>query len=199
MKISPVLSELRKRLQKFKRYGYDLPASREHILKRAGIRRGTVLEIGTGKGHLTSLLAKKNLYLVSIDMDPASLQTAKKHLKALKRHSRVLLRLMNAEKLRFPSRSFDHVISADFFHHAKRPLRCLKEMMRVTRGILTLADLNRRGVKTMDLVHQSEGKRHARSRIPFPDLKEYLLKNGFNVKSYRHTCHQIFVAQRRNS
>ena len=194
-----VLSSLQKRLREFKQYGYDLPASRNYIWKRSGIRNGSVLEIGTGKGHQTALIAKQGLKAVSIDLDPKTLKVAKTHLAALRLNQRVIIRKMNAEKLRFQSLSFDHVISVDFFHHTKNPLRCLREMMRVTRKTLTIADLNQNGMRIMDLVHKSEGKRHETPKIPFGDIKKHLLAHHFNVKSYRHPCHQIFVAQRRNS
>ena len=194
-----VLSSLRKRNKQFKQYGYDLPASRRFIWKLSGIRRGKVLEIGTGKGHLAALLAQKGLKITSVDLDEEVLKTAKAHLSALKLSRRVSLRKMNAEKIRFKSRSFDNVISMDFFHHAKNPLGCLREMMRVARKTLTIADLNQNGMRIMDLVHKNEGKKHETPKIPFRDLKKHLLAHNFNVKSHRHPCHQIFVAQRRNS
>lgn len=194
-----VLSTLQKRLREFKRHGYDLRASRRFIWKSSGIRHGKVLEIGTGKGHLTALLAQKGLEIISVDRDGDILKTAKAHLSALKITKHVLLRKMNAERLRFRPRSFGHVISMDFFHHAKKPLRCLREMMRVTRNTLVIADLNQNGMRIMDLVHKNEGKKHETSKIPFQGLKKYLLAHNFNIKSYRQPCHEIFVAQRRNS
>ena len=194
-----VLAVLHKRTRQFKRCGYDLPDSRDYLWKKSGIRNGKVLEIGTGKGHLTALLARKGLKIISVDLDGEALKTAKAHLSALKLSSPVSLRKMNAEKLRFNSGSFDNVISMDFFHHAKNPLRCLREMIRVTRKTLAIADLNQNGMRIMDLVHKSEGKKHETPKIPFPDLKKHLLAHNFNVKSYRHPCHKIFVAQRRNS
>ena len=194
-----VLSSFKKRTRQFKQYGYDLPASRRFIWKMSGIRHGKILEIGTGKGHLTALLAQKGLKIISVDLDGEVLKTAKAHLSALKFSKRVSLRKMSAEKLRFKSESFDNVISMDFFHHTKEPLRCLREMMRVTRKTLSIADLNQNGIRIMDLVHKTEGKKHETPKIPFKDLKKHLLAHHFNVKSYRHPCHQIFVAQRRNS
>lgn len=194
-----VLASLKKKIRQFRRYGYDLPASRRFIWKVAGISGGKVLEIGTGKGHLTALLAQKGLKVLSVDLDKGALKTAQAHLAALKMGRRASLRKMNAEELRFSSQSFDHVISMDFFHHARDPLRCLREMMRVTRRTLTIADLNKRGMKIMDRIHQNEGKEHETPKIPLRDLKKHLLAHHFNVQSYRHPCHQIFVAQRRNS
>ena len=197
--MNPVLSSLQKRLRGFKSHGYDLPASHRFIWKLSGVRHGKILEIGTGKGHLTALLAQKGLQIISVDLDGEVLKTAKVHLSALKRSKRVSLRKMNAEKLQFKSWSFDNVISMDFFHHARNPIRCLKEMMRVTRNTLTIGDLNKNGMRIMDIVHRNEGKRHKKPKIPFEELKEYFLAHEFNVKSYRHPCHQIFVAQRRKS
>ena len=198
MRANQVLSSLRKRTRAFKKCGYDLPASRNYIFWKCGFRKGTVLEIGSGKGHLTACLAKKGLKIISLDLDPESLRTARMHLAAMKLSKYAIFRRMNAEKLLFPSQSFDQVISVDFFHHAKDPVRCLKEMMRVTRKTLVIADLNKKGMRIMDRVHRSEGKKHEASRISFEDLKSHLVKNGFIVKRYRHICHQIFITQRRS-
>lgn len=198
MNKKPVLSDLKKRLRQFKHHGYDLPASRRFVWKVSGIREEKVLEIGTGKGHLTALLAKKGLLPVSIDLDPEPLRIAGRHLKELGLHKRATLRAMNAERLVFASHSIDHVISADFFHHAKDPVRCLREMMRVARTTIVIADLNARGMRILDRIHRKEGKKHETPVIPFRKLGRNLRKNGFTVKSYRHPCHEIFVAQRRS-
>ena len=194
-----VLPTLQKRLRQFKRYGYDLPASRRKLLELSEILDGKILEVGTGKGHLTALLVKKNLNPVSIDLDPKSLRIAKLHLKELGLGNRATLRKMNAEKLSYAPRSFDHVISIDFFHHAQKPLRCLQELIRVSKKTLAIADLNKRGMRVMDLVHKNEGNKHEGAKIPFRELKKRLLSSGFNIKSYHQPCHDIFVAQRRNS
>lgn len=199
MPLNSVLASLQKRTRQFKRHGYDLPASRRFFWKVSGVRSGKVLEIGTGKGHLTALLAKKKVKAISIDLDGEALKTAGAHLSELNLSRRVSLRKMNAEKLAFPSRSFDSVFSMDFFHHAGNPLRCLKEMMRVARKNLMIADLNSKGLRIMDRIHRAEGKRHETPKVPFRELGRYLRKNGFIVRNYRHTCHQIYIAQRRRT
>lgn len=199
MALNSLLASLQKRTRQFKRYGYDLPASRRFFWKVSGVRSGNVLEIGTGKGHLTALLAKKKVKVISIDLDGEVLKTAGAHLSELDLIRRVSLRKMNAEKLAFPSQSFDSVLSMDFFHHAGNPLRCLREMARVARRTIAIADLNSRGMRIMDRVHRTEGKRHETPKVPFRELGRYLRKNGFIVRSYRHNCHQIYIAQRRKT
>ena len=52
---------------------------------------------------------------------------------------------MNAERLRYKPDYFSQVISVNFIHHAKNPARCLKEMMRVTKNKLIIADINKKG------------------------------------------------------
>ena len=60
----------RKRLELFKKYGYDIPKARNFILSKAKLAKGSsMLEIGTGKGHMTIVLAKKGFRLISIDLD----------------------------------------------------------------------------------------------------------------------------------
>jgi len=193
-----VILSLYKRIRLFRKYGYDLPASRKYLLEKCIPFVGKVLEIGSGKGHFTACLAKKRFKIISVDLDPDALRISKKHLTALKLSKQVLFRKINAEKLPFPSRSFNQVVSIDIFHHAKNPFRCLREMMRVTQKNLLIADLNKKGMRVMDRVHQLEGKKHESSRISFKALKRHLERNGFLVKSYRHNCHQIFQAQRRD-
>ncbi|MCM8776518.1 MAG: class I SAM-dependent methyltransferase [Candidatus Omnitrophica bacterium] len=195
--MTDVVLQIRKRLRLFKKYGYDLPASRQYFLKKVCFCKGPVLEIGTGKGHLTVAMAKRGLQVISLDSDPKQLAVARVHLKALKLSGYVRFKKMNAEKLRFKTQAFDSVVSMDFFHHAQKPLRCLKEMMRVTKRTLAIADLNKNGMAVMGRLHKSEGKTHEISKIPFRALREYLLKNGFKVKNFRHQCHAMIIAQRR--
>ena len=119
------------RLKLFKRHGYDIPKAREFILKKAKISEGKMLEVGTGRGHMAVVLAKNGFKLVSIDLDRKAQNAAKLKLKSLKLDKFVLLKIMNAERLKYKDNSFDYVISVNFIHHAKNPSKCLKEMIRV--------------------------------------------------------------------
>jgi hypothetical protein len=100
---------------------------------------------------------------------------------------------MNAERINYASKSFDCVISADFFHHARYPSRCLKEMSRVARFKLCIADLNVRGMSIMDKIHQREGKKHSVSKISMKRIKEFLEDKKWKVKTYKTACHNIVV------
>ena len=130
------------RLKLLKKYGYDIPKIRNRIIVKAGLSfDGNMLEVGTGRGHMAGALARKGFKFVSIDLDKKGQEVAKTHLKALKGRKSVSFKIMNAEKLRYKNSSFNYVISVDFIHHAKHPVKCLKEMIRVVRNTLIIADI----------------------------------------------------------
>jgi protein-L-isoaspartate O-methyltransferase len=72
------------RLRLFKKYGYDIPKARRFILTKAKVLGERILEVGTGKGHMTVTLAKNGLKVVSIDLDRKAQDVAKLKLQSLK-------------------------------------------------------------------------------------------------------------------
>ncbi len=184
----------RRKLALFKHLGYDNLKARRFVVAKAGIVRGSILEVGTGKGHMAMALAAKGLRLVSIDLDREAQRTAQENLRGAGLDRLVALRQMNAEKLGYKDNFFDHVISVNFMHHAQRPQQCIREMVRVAKQTIVIADLNKRGAAIMDKVHQSEGHRHEQTRMPLGEIKAYLRKLGLKVKTYRDSCQTVFVA-----
>ncbi len=68
------------------------------ILAKAKLSKGRTLEVGTGKGHLAIVLAKKGFRFISIDLDRKAQGVAKKVLKELKLDKLATLKIMDAEK-----------------------------------------------------------------------------------------------------
>ncbi len=186
------------RLELFKQYGYDIPKARNFIIAKAGISKGRILEVGTGRGHMAVALAKKGLKLVSIDMDRKAQQVAKAKLKAMKLDKLITLKVMNAERLKYKDNSFDYVVSVNFIHHAKNPARCLKEMARVTKNKLIIADLNKKGERIIEKVHGLDGHSHPASKMPLKDATAFLEKSGMIVNVYEDTCQTILVTIKEN-
>ena len=190
------IQEAQARLKLFKKYGYDIPKARNFILSKAKLSKGRMLEVGTGKGHLAIVLAKKGFRFISIDLDREAQGVAKKVLKELKLDKLATLKIMDAEKLRFPDSKFDSVISVNFIHHAKNPAKCIKEMVRVTKGKLVIADLNKRGERIMEEVHGLDGHRHHASKMSLSSVKTLLEEFGLSVKTYYDSCQTILVAKK---
>ena len=184
------------RLKLFKKYGYDMPKARNFILAKARLAKGSILEVGTGKGHMTVVLAKKGFKLVSIDLDKKAQDIARMHLKSIKHSSPVTLKIMDAEQLRYKDNSFDCVISVNFIHHAKNPGRCLKEMIRVAKNKLIIADINKRGERIMEKVHRLDGHSHEISKMSLKETKALLKKVDIKVRVYRDNCQTVLIAKK---
>lgn len=191
-----LIKQDQEKLKLFNNYGYDIPKSRNFILVKSKISWGKILEVGTGKGHMVVALAKKGLKVISIDLDRKAQDVAKQKLKILKLDKLVSLKNMNAERLKYKDSSFDEVISVNFIHHAKNPVKCLKEMVRVAKNKLIIADLNKRGEKVMGKVHALDGHKHPASEMSMLGVKKYLEQQGLLVKVYRDVCQTVIIAKK---
>jgi len=184
------------RLKLFKKYGYDIPKARNFILAKAKLSKGSILEIGTGKGYMTVVLAKKGFRLISIDLDKESQHVSGIKLKAIKLDKLVKLKIMDAEHLRYKAGFFDYVVSVNFLHHAENPLKCLKEMIRVVKNQLVIADINKRGERIMEKVHKLDGRSHEASKMSLKETESLLKKAGMKVRVYRDTCQTVLIARK---
>jgi len=181
------------KLRLFKKLGYDIPQARRFVFAKAGLKPGRILEVGTGRGHMAAALARKGLRLISIDLDKKQQRAAQANLRACGCSGSVRMKLMDAEKLRFKDNFFDTVISVNFLHHARDPLRCVQEMARVTKDKLVISDLNKKGERIMARVHALEGNTHPQGGISIAKLRAFLIKRGFRVAWYRNSCENILV------
>lgn len=185
------------RLKLFKKYGYDIPRARRFILSKARLAKGSsILEIGTGRGHMAVILAKKGFKFISIDLDKKAQDTARMRLKEIKNGKLATLKIMNAEKLKFKDASFNNVISVNFIHHAKNPVKCLKEMIRVAKDMLIIVDINKRGERILEKVHRLDGHKHEKSKISLKETEVFLKRAGLNVKIYKDTCQTVLIAKK---
>jgi len=78
-----VIKQDKEELKLFRQYGYDIPKARKFILAKAKITKGSILEIGTGKGHMAIALAKKGFKIASIDVDKKAQSLTRKKLKIM--------------------------------------------------------------------------------------------------------------------
>ena len=188
---------LRKRLSQFKKLGYDILKERDFALAKAGFKKGkSILEIGTGRGYMALVLARKGLTLTSIDQNRKILRAARDILTYYELEKSVHLRFMDAEQLRFEDLSFDYVLAVNFMHHARRPVHCIKEMVRVVKDEVVIVDVNKRGARILEKLHAKEGHGHERSKIEFAEIRRVLLNSGMKVKTYRSRCQTIIVAKK---
>ena len=92
---------LHKRLAQFKKLDYDMLKERNFVLAKACFKKEkTILDVGTGRGYMALVLARKGLTPTSVDQDRKILRAARNVLKYYKLEKSVVLRFMDAERLR---------------------------------------------------------------------------------------------------
>jgi ubiquinone/menaquinone biosynthesis C-methylase UbiE len=108
---------------------------------------GSLLDIGTGPGHIPLLLAERipGLRVVAIDLGTHMLERARNRVaeRGLTEHVEILAR--DAKETGFPEHSFDAVVSNSLIHHIPEPLTVLREIARIAKpgAALFLKDLRR--------------------------------------------------------
>ncbi len=189
-----LMKEVQDRIKLFKKYGYDIPKARDFVIRKAALSGGSIIDVATGSGHMAIALARKGLKCVAIDADKEAIKRARLNLKALGLSRFVKLRLADAGRIPFKGNSIDCVVSVNFIHHAEHPRECVKEMARIARSKLVIADFNKRGAMIADKVHKSEGNTHEKSKISMEDVKKQLLELGMKVRVFRDKCQTVIVA-----
>ena len=100
----------------------------KEIMKK--MRSGTILDLGSGPGHLSIDIARRSpgLQVCGIDLSRQMVKIAKRHAKGV---GNVGFVFGNAAKLPFKDNSIDLVISTGALHHWKMPRLIFDECYRV--------------------------------------------------------------------
>lgn len=181
----------------YKKFGYDLEAERKEILRKAEPLGSRILEVGSGKGYFTMILAKKAPRLTSIDISQAEQNFARENIYALKLAHKVDFQIADARDLPFDSGSFDDIFCINSFHHMQDTTCVLDELMRVCalHGKIVISDFNKRGLTVVDAVHQSEDRHHHFCPVSWKTLEKLLKKRNFQT-SFFHSSHQTSLRGR---
>jgi len=213
MKIEPVvfndlsIEEINQNYQKYKerialykKHGFDQIKGRENIISTLGELPETILEVGTGKGHLTSLLAKFcKSKVVTIDLNVDDMKIAALNAAQEGVLDKIEFFCVNAEDMRlFADNSFELVVSAFSFHHFEAPFAVMREMMRVTKDKLFISDFNLYGFSLIEHIHESEGRKHQEANSEFDILDVYLGEYGFKVIEEHDEWQKMYFAKKQN-
>lgn len=186
------------RRELYRSFGYDIEREREFILGIVRPVTGTVLEIGTGKGHMTVALARAGSRLTSVDLSADDQRMALLNLRYDGCADRAMLEIANAEQLPFAPASFDLVIIVNVLHHLAKPRAVYEEMTRVVSptGRIAISDFSTYGLEVMDRILQSEGRRHDVGSGSLMEMREWLLADGFKVGLHRTSIQDTIVGVR---
>lgn len=125
----------------------------EHLLRliprpsEAGGRFAWALDVGTGPAQIPIKILRRmpHLHFVALDRYPNMLACAQQNAERAGVSGRLRLLRADAHALPFPDSCFSIVICNSVLHHARDPLRLLREMFRVSspKGAVLLRDLRR--------------------------------------------------------
>lgn len=177
-------------------FGYDIEAERSFILDKAEPLSGDILEVGTGKGSFTVILAKRGYNFVSVDASYDQQKIGYLNLKHLDLDNQVIFKIENAENLSFKDKSFNTVISVNMIHHLDDPLKILGEFTRVLKdkGKIVLADFTKEGLEVINKIHLQRGSRHRTDKVDFSGLEKYFSQKGFKLGRHRDKFQKILLA-----
>jgi len=184
------------RKQLYLRYGYDQDASRKFILEKCLPLKQPLLEIGTGKGHMTILLAENTNKVLTIDNSAAEQEFARLNAAAAGVLGKVGFVVRDAAELPYPDKSFGTVVSVNAFHHFEQPFAVLAEMIRVCGNKLVIADFNGEGFAIVRRIHRDEGGEHEEKCGDFSIVGQYLKEQGFTVERTEGHCQTVYKAER---
>ncbi len=186
-----------KRLEIYKSLGYDVEKEKRALLESCYPLGGRILEIGTGKGYLTTALARVVEKFTTVDICKEQIEFARSVLRQLGLDGKINFVISDARKLSFRNHSFDVVISSCTLHHFYDDIfGYIDEFIRVTDfgGKIVLSDFTRCGFNLIDEVRKKEGKNHFYNFVDFESIKCYLDKKGFKTKIRTTTFEQHLLA-----
>jgi SAM-dependent methyltransferase len=124
----------------------DYQAFRVRLLRRLvpGLRRRTILDLGSGRGGLAVALRLEGFTVVALDVRRSNCRLAR--LRGLRHGVEMSVVRARGEFLPFPRQSFGVIVCRDVLEHCDEPRRLLREIWRVLRrgGACYLTVMNRR-------------------------------------------------------
>jgi len=190
-------NEYLNRLIFYNDFGYDHKNSRENIIKSISTKPESILEIASGKGYLTILLAKLVEKVVSTDLDEGSLRYAAMNAAYENVLDKIELYQCDANKLPFKDGAFDLVISSFAFHHFKDPFDILLRMIKLAKKEIIITDFNKNGFDIIDKVHEKEGRVHHQLNEPYFDsVGAYLEDNGLKVVEKSDKWQKMYIGKK---
>jgi ubiquinone/menaquinone biosynthesis C-methylase UbiE len=159
---------------------FDNAAVNDEFVSRAlelAPASGDVLDIGTGPGDISILLAKRNprLRILAVDLGTHMLELARANVTQAGVAEQVQVACLDAKATGLPAGSFDMIVCNSLVHHIPEPELLLREVQRLARAGagLFVKDLHRPGSRAeLDLLvdTHAHGSTAYQRRIFFDSL-----------------------------
>lgn len=179
----------------YKEYGFDPQKARQNIVQRIDSSCRSILELGTGKGHLTLQLAQNfPIRVVSVDLDSQAQRIAKLNAAHYGVLDKIEFVTADISELDFKKESFDTVVSSFTFHHLALPFKAIRKMVSLAKKQIVLSEFNDRGFDIIERIHESEGRSHSRGSSDFSIVGAFLKEFNFKVSRFEDEWQVIYSA-----
>ena len=171
------------RTEQYLRAGHDRLAAARFVAAAAGDLAGPALDVGTGKGLLAMALARRDLDVVSVDVNEEDSELAALLARDAGLAGRISFRLEDARSLPFAVGSFGCALMMDVLHHLDDAAPVAREMARVVRphGKIVVADFTEDGFAMVAAIHRAEGREHTRSAVTVDAARICLAEVGWTL------------------
>ncbi|MBN2755357.1 MAG: class I SAM-dependent methyltransferase [Candidatus Goldbacteria bacterium] len=186
------------RLELYKSYGYDNEKERLFIINAAEPFGGSVLEAGTGKGHLALAIAKKGHKLITYDVDDTNQRYARMNIDSAGLSEKVKFLIESKEKLSFKDNSFDTVFCVNTLHHLRDSAIVLDELIRVLsdNGKFILSDFTKKAFDVMDVIHRNDGNEHEVVGWSMDKAAEFLKSKGCIITETADEYQTVYIIRK---
>ncbi len=165
--------------------GYSEVPARTHVVRLARQYGGLILDVGTGACACMAIaLARRGLHVTAIDHASGAVRIAQE--RAAGKLTRALdVRYLDAAQLPFADKSYGVVVAFDTLCHTADPAAVLREMFRVSGGVVIVTELNSAGRQVT--------QHHDHFDQQLPDL---LADHCQACQLLQHQHHVTFVCER---
>jgi 2-polyprenyl-3-methyl-5-hydroxy-6-metoxy-1,4-benzoquinol methylase len=189
------VAEYRERRKKYIRYGLDQYKNAEYVISLTEPLNGSILEVGTGRGLLTSYLARKAA-VTTIDIDNEVQSFAKELAKSEGVFENITFFIRDILKEPYADGSFDIIISANAVHHFEEPEKIIIEMCRTVSRKIVIADFNREGFEILDKIHREEGDSHSHGHFPIDEVGELMKTAGLKINRHERLQTVVYCGEK---
>lgn len=166
--------------------GYNEASVRARVVHLARRYGGPALDVGTGAcACMAVALARHGLRVTAVDYASSAVRMAQERA-AGKLSETLEIRHVDASRLPFPDKSYRITLAFDMLCHASNPVSIIREMFRVSNGVVVISELNDSGRRVTH--HLDEGF-HTR----LPDL---LADHCQNCQRFDDTHHVTYVCEK---
>ena len=171
------------------------------------IPRGRVLDAPCGGGRVTLLLSRLGYEMTAGDLSDSMIEIARE--KIAKAGLKIPVEKQDLERLTYPDRHFDSIISFRLFHHfpdAEIRQRAIRELCRVARDYVALSYFSPHSFTSLQRKWRAArgGRKSQKHSTPLSEVRGYFENCGFElVKDFArlnlvHTLH-LAVFRRQQS